>query len=260
MNDVKVFIITHKECELPKMDDYYSLLVGASKNETSQQFDFYDNTGVNISRKNPNYCELTGLYWIWKNVDANIVGLCHYRRYFSIARISTSQKYYLSTKRIKEIMQKNDIILPKRLYYRKNIMNSVRVAPNLEDLKEMRTAIEVLFPDYLDEYDFFLKQRSCYLFNMCIMKKQQFDEYCEWIFAVLNYIEMHHDMSKESSYRSRLFGFLSERLIWVWMKHNIPENRIKEVRVVRTDVGGLTQFFKEIKNAIKKIAAKFNIF
>lgn len=42
-----------------------------------------DNTGDNISLRNPNYCELTGLYWAWKNLKCDYIGLCHYRRYFT---------------------------------------------------------------------------------------------------------------------------------------------------------------------------------
>ena len=87
--------------------------------------------------------------------------------------------------------------------------------------------------------------------NMCIMKKKHLEDYCKWIFKILSYIEAHHDMSKEDEYRSRLFGFLSERLIWVWVKHNIPNDRIKEVRVVRTDVRTISQLIKDIKNLIK---------
>lgn len=33
-----------------------------------------DNTGDNISLRNPNYCELTGLYWAWKNLKCDYIG------------------------------------------------------------------------------------------------------------------------------------------------------------------------------------------
>lgn len=78
----KVFVITHKECEIPKVEGQYILLVGAENKSEAIKCDFRDNTGENISEKNKNYCELTGVYWIWKNVDADIIGLCHYRRFF----------------------------------------------------------------------------------------------------------------------------------------------------------------------------------
>ena len=89
MNDVKVIVATHKKYYMPNDKLYLPVQVGASgKNSIGYQ---RDDEGENISEKNPYYCELTGLYWAWKNLDVEYIGLCHYRRYFTL-----SKKHYKS--------------------------------------------------------------------------------------------------------------------------------------------------------------------
>lgn len=253
MEDIKIFIVAHKESEFPKIDGYFSLLVGAKGKMNVSNFDYVDDQGENISDKNPYYCELTGIYWIWKHINADVVGLCHYRRFFTESRFSKDPKHYLTKKTIQQVLHNYDVIVPERLYYKKNINDAVRVAPNKEDLDEMGIAIKELFPDYVEDYVRYLNQKSTFLFNMCIMRKDIFDQYCEWLFSVLKYIEDRHDITKEEGYRSRLFGFLSERLIYVWIVHNVNPKKIKEIRVVRTDMGNSKQIIKDVKNYIKKI-------
>ena len=76
-----IFVATHKKFEFPLPDNYIPILVGSYKFDLSiYQRD--DDGEFQISYKNKNYCELTGLYWIWKNIRTDYVGLCHYRRYF----------------------------------------------------------------------------------------------------------------------------------------------------------------------------------
>ena len=61
--------------------NYKSLMVGVDKSHSFG--DCFDDVGDNISSKNSNYCELTGLYWLWKNCKDDYIGICHYRRFFS---------------------------------------------------------------------------------------------------------------------------------------------------------------------------------
>lgn len=73
---IKIFIATHKNYEMPDDDIYIPLEVGASLRKDLGLKGVRDNTGLNISEKNPNYCELTGYFWIWKNIkDADVVAL-----------------------------------------------------------------------------------------------------------------------------------------------------------------------------------------
>ena len=62
-----IYIAAHKKFNVPQLDNYAVLQVGAQGKENLGYLQ--DNTGDNISYKNPNFCELTGLYWIWKNCD-----------------------------------------------------------------------------------------------------------------------------------------------------------------------------------------------
>ena len=91
--DIKIFIATHKPCQLPEQPCYYPIQVGAQGKDpisysqvgiSERTGDIIrDDCGENISQKNPYYCELTATYYIWKNITADVVGLCHYRRYFA---------------------------------------------------------------------------------------------------------------------------------------------------------------------------------
>ena len=84
MKDIKIIVATHKKYEMPQNKIYLPVQVGAEGKEDLGYVK--DNTGENISIKNPYFCELTGLYWAWKNLKHSYIGLAHYRRHFSTAR------------------------------------------------------------------------------------------------------------------------------------------------------------------------------
>ena len=82
MSKLKIFIANHKENNyIPECDFIQPVQVGSAFSK--KQFDGMDkdNTGINISEKNPMYCELTAQYWAWKNIDVEYYGFFHYRRY-----------------------------------------------------------------------------------------------------------------------------------------------------------------------------------
>ena len=95
--NIKILVAAHKKYRMPEDKIYFPVQVGSYGKEN---IGFArDDEGDNISQKNPYFCELTGLYWIWKNVDADYYGLVHYRRYFSavpkIKRTSHDKFRYL---------------------------------------------------------------------------------------------------------------------------------------------------------------------
>ena len=78
MVDVKIYVMTHKKYNLLDNDLYTPLFVGAEGKEETFGY-LRDDVGDNISSKNDAYSENKGLYWIWKNSTAEIIGLNHYK-------------------------------------------------------------------------------------------------------------------------------------------------------------------------------------
>lgn len=86
IENLKIWVISHKDGDnLFEYDKYHSFIhVGADINPDTKHL-IKDNTGDNISIKNPNYCELTGIYWVWKNaLKTKYVGFEHYRRHWGL--------------------------------------------------------------------------------------------------------------------------------------------------------------------------------
>ena len=53
---------------------------------------------------------------------------------------------------------------------------------------------------------------------MFIMKEELFDQYCAWMFDVLFTLEKRLDISSYNAYDARVFGFVSERLLDIWLR------------------------------------------
>ena len=114
---VKIIIATHKKYEMPKDDMYLPLHVGAEGkvDENNRPLDLgyqKDKTGENISELNASYCELTGLYWAWKNLDEDFIGLSHYRRHFCINKSKRDFENVLSYKEIEPYLDSIRVFVP----------------------------------------------------------------------------------------------------------------------------------------------------
>lgn len=194
-----------------------------------------DNTGDNISVKNPNYCELTGLYWAWKNLYCEYIGLCHYRRYFAHKAKSNSledkKQSILTKKDYEQLLQQYDVILPKkRNYYIETVRSQYEHAHNKRDLDEVENIIRQQYPSYIEAFEKVMNSRKLYIYNMFVMDKFLFDKYCIWLFDILFTLEKRIDIANYDKYNARVFGFLSERLFNVWLeKQNL---NVKTINVV----------------------------
>ena len=222
---IEIYIAIHKKAKVLERESYIPIQVGA---EGKEDLGFIkDNIGDNISYKNSNYCELTGLYWMWKHSNADIIGLVHYRRYFVKSFFTKNIEKAITKDDIKKYLQKFDIILPKPYYtYKKTVEEQYAVDHNIEDYKKLRQIIENKTPEYVEAFDTISKRRYFYNFNMFIMDKKLFNEYAEWVFFVLGELEKQVNIEEYSDYNKRIYGFLSERLFNVWIEKH-KELKIK---------------------------------
>lgn len=231
MKDIKVIIATHKKYNMPNDIMYLPLHVGAEgKEDLNYQ---KDNQGENISLKNPNFCELTGLYWAWKNLDAEYIGLSHYRRHFATKKINKKDLFnsVLKIEEADEIFNKTDIIVPKlRKYYIENLYSHYANTLYVEPLDITGEIIKEKYPEYMKEFNNLKKRTSAHMFNMFIMKKDKFDEYCTWLFDILFELEKRVDSTKYDSFHARFYGRVSELLLDVWL--NTKGYSYKEVKVL----------------------------
>lgn len=216
--DAKIIVATHKKYWMPQDAIYIPIHVGREGKKSIGYTG--DNTGDNISEKNANYCELTGLYWAWKNLKYDYLGLAHYRRHFTIKDARGNKKErVLSKKQLEQLVKDNDILLPKRRNYVIETNYSQYVhAHHKEDLDITREIIQEKYPDYIPAFDSTMKKTTGHRFNMFIMKKEYADEYCEWMFDILFELEKRLDITNYSAYDARVFGFVSERLLDIWLE------------------------------------------
>lgn len=209
---VKIFTMTHKKFNPPADSLYVPLHVGR---KCSADLGFMgDDTGDNISEKNPYYSELTGVYWVWKNVkDTDAVGICHYRRY-----LLNEEGTLFTRGELEALLLRYDVITTRLLTLNYPYIEAFDANHNAEDLRVTGKVIKEKYPDYTEAFERIVQGVHTYFGNMTVMSKSLFDEYCSWLFSILFEVERRIDISSYNNYQKRVFGFLSEILLYVWIE------------------------------------------
>lgn len=236
---VKIFIATHKKYEMPSDDLYVPLLVGAEdkRDESGGELELgylKDNTGDNISSRNAEYCELTGLYWIWKNVACDYLGLVHYRRYFAGERSGrkASLDCIIHYNELETMLGKYKVFVPKkRRYFIETLYSHYAHTHYGEHLDVTREVISRLYPEYLDSYDVVLHRTSGHMFNMLILEKNLLNEYCSWLFRILAEVEKKISIPNLTPFQGRFLGRIGEIIFNVWLEYQIKNGTIKKEEV-----------------------------
>lgn len=238
MKNIKIYVITHKQYSMP--DKIYNpLFVGAyNKDET---FGYLrDDTGENISYKNDYFSELTGLYWIWKNNDSDIVGLCHYRRYFVKGLFGTGP--LLNENDILDSLNKYDIIAYKK-YSGITVYDAFNKFVSQEHLDKSLELMKVVYPEYYNQMKIQFSKKSLYGHCMFISSQQFLNEYCEWLFPYLFELEKELDITKDK----RVVGYIAELLFSVYLEYNNVNVKSYPLRFVEAQSNILANMINDSK-------------
>lgn len=247
-----IYVVSHKEIMRKFPVGYNTIIVNANVNKIDG--DFYDNTGDNITDKNESYCELTAMYWIWKNKKDKFVGINHYRRFFV-----DDDKELLSIKTVEKVISSNKVIVPKKEKFKVTIGTKYWTTSGYKsDLSVIRDAIIEYSPEYVDDYDSFMNQNKMYCYNMLIMNNKMYNEYCKWLFGVMEIIENNLDsqgrgVKSRKGYYKRIYGFIAERLFNVYIKHN----NIETIEYAVEFTEKRDKFSRKLINKMNKIKDKY---
>ncbi|MEQ8153486.1 MAG: DUF4422 domain-containing protein [Clostridiaceae bacterium] len=232
----KIIIVTHKDYIMPNDSLYLPICVGKGIEKLKTKFQS-DNVGDNISQKNKKYCELTGIYWAWKNIKAPFIGIAHYRRHYTLNKKSTSIDDVLTSEQLECLLKEAPIIVPTPKIYpfsslKSHYINSKKGYGNVhkKDIEILGSAIDKLFPDYKNTFNKVMSNKRAHMLNMFIMRHDLFSDYCQWLFDILNEVER-EEMMREDQFR--YIGALSEFMLEIWLTHN--DYKYKEVYLLELE-------------------------
>lgn len=240
---ITIYTMTHKKFPVPPDPMYRPLQVGSAAHE---DFGYLrDDAGENISGLNCYYSELTGFYWIWKNDrTSDYVGTCHYRRY-----LINEQEKILTRREYQELLSRYDLITTKKERLNNSYYYGFSANHNRAVLDETGEVIRELYPEYYDTFISLVNGPETYYCNMLVTSKALFDEYARWLFSVFFEVQKRVDLDTEQDdYHKRVFGFISEFLLTVWVT-------VRNLKVYECKVGILGE--KAETGEIKEKLAAF---
>lgn len=226
MAEVKVYIAKfHKDRKLQKEYVFPAwqqpIQVGAALTDT-RVAEVCDNAGDNISVKNKNYCELTALYWIWKNCivretgeGKRYYGLFHYRRILDLKQKDLN------------IMIENEVdaVLPFPMMCEPDIREHYKRYLKEADWNAMSDALFQLQPGYAEAFKEICRQPYMYNYNMIVAKEKVLEDYCSWLFPILERTE-ELSIPKGSDRADRYIGYLGEHLLTLYFMFHQKDLKI----------------------------------
>ena len=256
--DIKIFVACDKDSYVPDNPFLFPIQVGSALSKDRYVDMLHDDVGDNISWKNRSYCELTALYWMWKNQNCDYYGLFHYRRYMCFdealkedeMKLCNIMRNNITDEVLKELnitkegilkyCENNDVITVRQrnvedIVVRKEIVPlhsiyeeyGMSVNQHIEDLDITLEVMKEKYPEFMDSAKSYLQSTKAYDCNMFMMKKELFQSYCEWLFSILFEVEKRIDTKHYSVQQNRVFGYLGERLCGIYITYLKQQGKYK---------------------------------
>lgn len=258
-NTIKIYVLHYKEGNILNLPPLYEYLMCGNTNKELTPTSNGDDSADNISYKNKYYSELTGIYWAWKNTNSNIIGFCHYRRFFTAkadpqfhtlkrwlyilsgmyrrrtgliytSNVKFFKDKFLTSEETQDILKEHDAILPHPRLLKTTVEEHYAHHHDINDLNILKNAIDKIYPTFINAYYEVLQNKYLYANNMFIMKKDDFEMFMKWWFDLLFEIEKNIDLNTKVGYQERALGFIAERLLNIWIVHN--SLKIKELPLI----------------------------
>ncbi|MDI2091534.1 DUF4422 domain-containing protein [Commensalibacter oyaizuii] len=249
MHNISIYVSYHDKCDLIKTSYFKPIQVGTALNEPYYENELNDAIANNISAKNQSFCELTAQYWAWKNdQDSDYIGFYHYRRHFilNINNHQESDEYGVvnyphinetycddigySDLALARFLKNIDVVVPEKWDVRnvnaKNNLDQYEQGKNL-NISDYHACLSILnqkYPEYMDAAERYNQSHYGYYTNMFIMKRHIFLQYCQWLFDILFTLEKQIDLSERNVQEYRVFGYLAEWLLGIYIT-KLQENK-----------------------------------
>lgn len=219
--NVAIAVASHKAYRMPQGEIYLPLQVGAALHPDLDLGWQRDDEGDNISDKNGSYSELTGLYWLWKNCDADYKGLVHYRRLLGSREHRHAKDPYDRLVQKDELLrllgQRDIVVARRRNYYIESVYSHYSHTFDGGQFDAMREILQKTDPSYVPAWDALMKAGGAHIYNMFVMPSALFDEYCGWMFDKVDRLAAKIG-PLDDPFQNRYPGRVSERLLDPWLQ------------------------------------------
>lgn len=234
---IKILISQKKYSKLLRSEIFTPIQTGAAISDVRYDDMLHDDTGENISDKNDFFCELTAIYWAWKNYDKlgnpDYIGFMHNRRHFifnekeykinkwGLVEFTDFNEDYLEAcslddESVRSLVENWDAVLPIKINVGKTIRDQYKSGHNEKDFDMALQVLCEMHPEYSHLADEYSKSMDGYYLLMGIYKRDLFFRYCEWLFDLLFKLFDRIDYTGYTPYQARVCGFLAERLTGIF--------------------------------------------